>query len=159
MQPHGRHRHETRPEGLEAECKARSGGKPNVPATRRRQLRDDLPLRSSSVEGVETSREVPNGFGRMAALVGQAPKWRQGHERMGSGSADLGPRSAREYLEVRPRKGQGHGGSAQPIRYYRVDYQDSVGHSDHMGVGFRGGDVALAAGERPKPLKGTTNSK
>lgn len=42
-QPQGRSRHETRPEGLEAEWKARSGEKPNVPATRVRQARDDLP--------------------------------------------------------------------------------------------------------------------
>jgi hypothetical protein len=45
-QPQGRSRHETRPEGFGAECKARSGEEPNVPATRVRQARDDLPLRA-----------------------------------------------------------------------------------------------------------------
>jgi len=36
VQPQGRHRHETRPEGSGAECKARNGEEPDAPAIRRR---------------------------------------------------------------------------------------------------------------------------
>jgi len=72
--------------------------------------------------------------------------------------ADPSPGPDREHLEVRPRKGQGHGGCTQPIRYYRSDYQDSAGHSNHKGEGFFDGDVALAAGERLNTPERKTNS-
>jgi hypothetical protein len=115
--------------------------------------------------------------------VPQASKWKKPQERCQKASAGRRPslvklrsgdKAMRGWAQVqriwarglrgKPSKsalarGKGHGGSAQPIRHYRAYYQDSVGHSDHKGVGFRGGDVALAAGERPIPLEGTTNSK
>jgi len=105
----------------------------------------------------------PHGRCQMASAMWRPSpvKLRSGDKAMrgwASGSADPSPGPVREYLEVHPRKGQGHGGRAQPIRHYRTDYQDSAGHSNHKGEGFFDGDVALASGERLNPSERTTNS-
>jgi hypothetical protein len=105
----------------------------------------------------------PHGSCQMASVIRRPSpvKLRSGDKAMrgwAPGSVNPGPGSVREHLVVHPRKGQGHGGRVQPIRHYRSDYQDSVGHSNHKGDGFFDGDVALAAGERLIPPKRTTNS-
>jgi len=74
---------------------------------------------SNASKGTEPQERCRSAAALRRPLLAMLRRWGEGHERMWVGFLRIRhPGPVREYPAAYPREGQGHEGSAQPIRRY-----------------------------------------